>query len=62
VSQVRQGFFEAATQGEWKFPMSFRMVAWVNFPVAYEALDPKLTWYQCKVLSPGDDLQLLGPS
>jgi hypothetical protein len=59
VSQLRQGFFDATTQGEWKFPKSFGVVVWVNFPFAYEALDPKPAWYQCKILSPGDDMQFL---
>jgi hypothetical protein len=60
VSQVRQGFFESITQPEpSEFPKSFRLVAWVNFPAGYEALDPKPAWYQCKILSPGDDMQFL---
>lgn len=60
VSQLKQGFFESATQERSDWPKSFRLVAWAYFPVAYQALDPKLLWYQCKVLSPGNDLHLLG--
>lgn len=62
VSQLRQGFFDSMIQEGSDWPKSFRVVAWVNFPVAYQALDPKLSWYQCKVLAPEDDRHALGPS
>lgn len=60
VSQLRKGFFDAVNHGDSSWPESFKMFTFVHFPTSYEALDPQLSWYQCRVLSPGDDLLFLG--
>jgi hypothetical protein len=55
-----KGFFVSVNQGSDTWPASFKIFTSVYFPPSYEALDPKLSWYQCHVLSPSDDLQLPG--
>jgi hypothetical protein len=42
--------------GHWPYP--FKLFEFVRFPESYNALDPKLAWYQCKAINAGDDLML----